>query len=398
MHTIIEGIRTRLLDLKRSVLKLTAVCIIIASLIVPLSRVNAQTRLVTIYADGLTRSMPTDVTTVGDVLQKAQVHVGTDDIVEPALDTQILDDSFSINVYRARPVMIEDGGKRFVRMTAYQSPRKIAESAGVAIVPEDEFKLSQISDIVSTGAVGELLTIKRAKAVTVNLYGTDAPFHTQKATVGELLKEKNIEYQPDDELSPSLDTPLVDGAKVFVARKGTKIATVEETVAFPVETITDNDLPLGQNRIDKPGKNGKKVVTYELQMTNDKETGRTKLGEVVTEQPVKQVVTKGNKVITSGDAVGIGEKLAAQKGWTGAEWTCLFQLWTRESGWRVNAGNPSSGAYGIPQSLPASKMASAGADYMTNPATQITWGLGYIAGRYKTPCGAWNYFLSHNSY
>ena len=68
---------------------------------------------------------------------------------------------------------------------------------------------------------------------------------------------------------------------------------------------------------------------------------------------------------------------------------CLVALWSKESGWRVNAYNASSGAYGIPQALPGSKMATAGADWETNAATQIEWGLGYVQGRYGTPCGAW---------
>jgi hypothetical protein len=70
------------------------------------------------------------------------------------------------------------------------------------------------------------------------------------------------------------------------------------------------------------------------------------------------------------------------------QWSCLEQLWTRESGWRWDAENP-DGAYGIPQSFPGSKMASAGADWQTNPATQIKWGLEYISSSYGTPCGAW---------
>jgi len=65
-------------------------------------------------------------------------------------------------------------------------------------------------------------------------------------------------------------------------------------------------------------------------------------------------------------------------------------------GWNEKAGNPSSGAYGIPQSLPASKMASAGSDYRTNPATQIKWGLSYIQGRYQNPCNAWALWQSRN--
>jgi hypothetical protein len=77
------------------------------------------------------------------------------------------------------------------------------------------------------------------------------------------------------------------------------------------------------------------------------------------------------------------------RGWGQDQFNCLVSLWQKESNWRVNANNPSSGAYGIPQSLPGSKMASAGADWQTNPATQITWGLNYISDRYSTPCGAW---------
>lgn len=79
----------------------------------------------------------------------------------------------------------------------------------------------------------------------------------------------------------------------------------------------------------------------------------------------------------------------AARGWPSTEFDCLVALWNKESGWRVNAYNASSGAYGIPQSLPGSKMATAGADWETNAATQIEWGLGYIQGRYGTPCGAW---------
>ena len=66
----------------------------------------------------------------------------------------------------------------------------------------------------------------------------------------------------------------------------------------------------------------------------------------------------------------------------------------RESGWNVYADNPSSSAYGIPQALPGSKMASAGADWATNPVTQIRWGLGYIQDRYGSPCGAWGHSQS----
>ncbi|TFD27787.1 lytic transglycosylase domain-containing protein [Cryobacterium lyxosi] len=82
--------------------------------------------------------------------------------------------------------------------------------------------------------------------------------------------------------------------------------------------------------------------------------------------------------------------MANQYGWGDDQFGCLVSLWDKESGWNVNAYNASSGATGIPQALPGNKMASAGADWQTNPATQISWGLGYIASRYSTPCDAWD--------
>lgn len=81
-------------------------------------------------------------------------------------------------------------------------------------------------------------------------------------------------------------------------------------------------------------------------------------------------------------------------GWGDDQFGCLVSLWTQESGWRANALNPSSGAYGIPQALPASKLAAAGADWRTNARTQVNWGLAYIKSSYGTPCGAWDHEMS----
>lgn len=79
--------------------------------------------------------------------------------------------------------------------------------------------------------------------------------------------------------------------------------------------------------------------------------------------------------------------------WTSTtQFTCLSNLWQRESNWRHTSHNRYSGAHGIPQALPGSKMATAGADWRTNPKTQIRWGLSYVKGRYGSPCGAWNSF------
>jgi hypothetical protein len=99
-----------------------------------------------------------------------------------------------------------------------------------------------------------------------------------------------------------------------------------------------------------------------------------------------------------GTAQAIALQDVQARGWGMDQYNCLVSLWNKESGWNVYSSNKSSGAYGIPQALPGSKMASVGADWQTNPATQITWGLGYIVGRYSTPCGAWSHSQSTGWY
>ncbi|MEO3922856.1 lytic transglycosylase domain-containing protein [Micromonosporaceae bacterium B7E4] len=94
----------------------------------------------------------------------------------------------------------------------------------------------------------------------------------------------------------------------------------------------------------------------------------------------------------------IGCALMLDAGFKLSEFPCLDKLWDHESGWNHKAENRSSGAYGIPQALPGSKMGSVGSDWRTSPATQIKWGLGYVKGRYDTPCGAWGFFQAEGFY
>lgn len=116
----------------------------------------------------------------------------------------------------------------------------------------------------------------------------------------------------------------------------------------------------------------------------------------------------------------LGQQMASERGWTGGEWSCLLELWTRESSWDHTAINDAEGnndlngnsrldvgeqisetehdAYGIPQSLPGGKMATAGPDWRDSPRTQITWGLDYIGERYQTPCQAIEHHNANNWY
>ena len=91
----------------------------------------------------------------------------------------------------------------------------------------------------------------------------------------------------------------------------------------------------------------------------------------------------------SGSPEQVAEAMLGSYGWSSSQFSCLDPLWAHESGWSVTAYNAGSGAYGIPQALPGSRMASAGPDWQTSAATQIKWGLEYIKDTYGSPCGAW---------
>ncbi|MFY1695793.1 MULTISPECIES: transglycosylase SLT domain-containing protein [unclassified Solwaraspora] len=133
------------------------------------------------------------------------------------------------------------------------------------------------------------------------------------------------------------------------------------------------------------------------------EAAKVKRAEQVTqqkqEQTAQQPSNSGATVPFTGEIPAscdefsgnraIGCALTLERGWGLDQFACLNKLWNKESGWNHKAYNAASGATGIPQAVPGNKMSSAGADWQTNPATQIKWGLGYIANRYTNPCGAW---------
>lgn len=118
-------------------------------------------------------------------------------------------------------------------------------------------------------------------------------------------------------------------------------------------------------------------------------------GMPAARQEVDGAVTE---TVEATDPRDIAMGMLADFGWSTSEFSCLDSLYMHESGWNPSAANPSSGAYGIPQALPGDKMATSGADWQTNPATQLDWGLNYIQDRYGSPCGAWSFWEANNWY
>jgi len=120
--------------------------------------------------------------------------------------------------------------------------------------------------------------------------------------------------------------------------------------------------------------------------------------EVVTGDEAAAIYVANAATPETGTVKEFAYGLVTANGWGRDQYSCLVALWTRESNWRWNAFNSSSGAYGIPQSLPGAKMAEMGADWQTNPETQIRWGVNYIKHRYGAPCGAMAHSNKFNWY
>ncbi len=118
---------------------------------------------------------------------------------------------------------------------------------------------------------------------------------------------------------------------------------------------------------------------------------KTRVIQAEHQQPAAKAVKAKKAAVTtpSGSPQQIAQRMLGHYGWSSSQFSCLSPLWEHESGWSLTAQNPSSGAYGIPQALPGSQMATVGGDWRTSAATQIKWGLTYIQGRYGSPCGAW---------
>lgn len=376
---------------KRLILALTLLFALTLGLVArPRSQVNADnTRVVSVHVDGETKTIASNGRTVKEVLEDTDTKLGQHDKSEPALDELIEGNEFTVNVYRARPIVVVDGANNYTVLTAERSPRAIAKDAGFETKPEDKFGFKR-SDDPFEGAPGTQMVIKRAKTIIFDLYGTAGQLSTNQNTVGELLKERGVKLDSNDEINLPLQARIIPGMTVSITRVDKNVQTVEEPAPFPEEQIKDAQQPLTYKKVQSPGKNGKKLVTYELVTRNGGVPVKTVIKEVITEQPVKQVVIVGAKPF-NGNVSADKQSIMAAAGIAESDYTYVDYIVGRESGWRVNATNGKT--WGLCQALPGSKMASAGADWETNPVTQLKWCSGYANGRYGSWAGAYAAWL-----
>jgi len=293
---------------------------------------------------------------------------------------------------------------------------------------------------------------KQVKNVKITLSnGCEMNVVTSKTKVADILDEKHIILLPEEKVTPDENTTIGANGEIVITEKTaqeevaelvsneTEATTTEEentnelsmemisqaynpitektiveVQSIPFETVTKNvanGASETKDQVLQEGKEGKKEVTYRVKYQNNVEIERTEISSVVLEEPVNKIVQVRAKQTTSRSSSSrtyisgsVAEYQAYARarcsayGWSTADFNCLVALWNKESKWNPNAYNASSGAYGIPQALPASKMATAGTDYRTNYKTQINWGLSYISSRYGSPSAAWSHSKSTGWY
>ncbi|MCL2782869.1 MAG: ubiquitin-like domain-containing protein [Propionibacteriaceae bacterium] len=352
----------------------------------------------TLTVDGNTSSLRAlSGQTVGQVLDGRGVTFEAQDFVSPSPDTTVTN-GLDIQVAHARPFTATiDGDTKTVTTTAATIGSALV-SMGIDMSAAD-LSLPPQTEINPATTV----TVTTSKMVSLRADGSTLFTQTSADNVAELLTERGLVVGSIDRVTPSPSTPLTDDMNIVVQRVQTIKATATIELDYPTNQVKTSTLTKGQTNVTTPGVKGSADQVWEVTMVDGVEESRALVSQTTTKEPVTEVVEVGTRTIaksvpvpnvTPGSAQDIARQMLPEFGFGDDQFGCLVNLWNHESGWRVNAQNKSSGAYGIPQSLPGSKMASAGADWRTNPATQIRWGLGYIKGRYGTPCGAWGHFQS----
>lgn len=234
---------------------------------------------------------------------------------------------------------------------------------------------------------------------------------TNFTDVKSVLDAGDITLEPHDVVTPSLTTKVSESTVITINRAGAKLENSDDPIAFNVVKKETAALPKGTEKVQSEGANGVMETAKIVTRAKGKIVSSNIFASYVKKAPKDKVILvgTGGSSAAIGLAASIGTTVPAgemqqwahdwliSNGYSEADFTATVFIISHESGWRVNAMNP-SGAYGLPQALPGGKMASAGADWATNYQTQLRWFWNYCNGRYGSIQGAYNHWLSYHSY
>jgi uncharacterized protein YabE (DUF348 family) len=349
--------------------------------------------LITIFDRGEKRIIRSSAGTVGEALSLADIDLDEGDHVEPETSEKIEAGQFYINIYRARPVIISDGGERTKIMSASGSVAEIMKDAGIQLSERDLVDFVHSENVTQAGGSIELM-ITRAKNINFLYYGTKLNLQTQAKTVNDLFEEQGVALVDADSIIFRNDL-LSDGDTVEIWRNGTEIVTETEAIGFAIEKILDYNRDKGYEEVIEAGEDGAKTVSYEIEMIDGKEIGRKKINEIVTKQPKNQKVIIGMKSLgPKYDSSTEKNKWLKASGIPEEDWGYVDYIVTKESTWRPDAVNKSSGACGLVQALPCSKL---GANW-SDPVVALKWQHNYVTERYGGYRQAYEFWLKNKWY
>jgi uncharacterized protein YabE (DUF348 family) len=361
--------------------------------------------------DHVKQIVPTNEPNVGALLKKLSITLNQGDVVEPSLNTQITQDNFRINVYRAVPVEIVDGAQKVFTFSAQTTARSIAQQSGLTLYPEDYVYLQPVTNFLVQPTLGEQVIVIQATPVNLNVYGTQSLVRTHATTVGGLLQAEHIALGQNDTVQPAVATPLTANAQVFLVHHGTQLTTIQQAVPMPVQTIEDNNLTFGTSAIRQQGSPGEELLTYQQNLENGVVVGQTLIQTVVTQQPVAEIIAEGQAVQIPSDITSV----MAEAGIASSDYPYVNYIVSNESGWcptKVQGDigycpgyAPSNSnilseqiGYGLGQATPGDKMAPFGSDWETNPVAQLKWATSYADGRYGSWEAAYNHWQDHRNW
>lgn len=273
---------------------------------------------------------------------------------------------------------------------------------------------------VSRGATRQDLRGSNANTsyVTVKINGRSRTvLGTDFTDVKSVLDAGDITLEPTDSITPALTQKVTESTVITIERSGAKLETTETPIAFNTVTKETADLTKGTEKVETEGQNGVLETTSIVTRSGDKVVSSNIFASYVKTAPTDKVVLVGTASASSSSSSSSTSATASigtttptsdmqqwahdyllANGYTEADFTATVYIISHESGWSVTATNASSGAYGLPQALPGSKMVSAGADWATNYQTQLLWFFNYCNSRYGSIQGAYNYWLAHSNY
>lgn len=322
---------------------------------------SSSSHFITIYDGEKQIQLKTTASTVRDVLARAKINTSDLDIIEPDLHAEINSEKFYVNIYRSRPVLVIDGAKQKIIETASFDEENIIKMSGFTLFDGDHVEVSHNKTMLLSGVTAV--------------------------------------YQ--------------------IKRSGGSVITAELSLPAEEERKIDTSLKQGETKLIEPGEDGRKVVKYRAEKTEKGIEKREVIEEKVVAAPKKRIIAIGETAkseskpptqdtasLKSGSSTPVNTgtpsfKLDSTSAVTDPNGVCAgyvraagvseedlpfaLDLIKKESNCNPSSTNRYSGAYGIPQALPGTKMAEAGADWQTNPVTQIRWMAKYVTKRY----GGW---------